>query len=195
MRALVTQHTHTQRTHPPTKHIHTISPREKLNRPQTRRRRDNTEECLDKLRQLRENLGAAAAVAEQVVRRERRKRDIAHTEVELLRIRLRQAHDAKGGDAAPIALQGMVELKVRWWWWGGGGVCGGRGPCSAGVEARGEGARGGERESVCEIQPKPTTHQQQNTHKKNAHTTSRRGSSATARPTSGGRATRCWPTA
>lgn len=60
---------------------HTHRPREKVNRPQTRRRRDNPEECLDKLRQMHDNIRAALAVVCEIIRRERRKRDLMHTEV------------------------------------------------------------------------------------------------------------------
>lgn len=58
---------------PPT----TLRTREKINRPQTRRRRDNSEELLDKLRLLKDNLVSARAIMDEVVRRERRKRDLA----------------------------------------------------------------------------------------------------------------------
>lgn len=51
--------------------------REKINRPQTRRRRDNSEELLDKMRLLKDNLAAARGIMDEVVRRERRKRDLA----------------------------------------------------------------------------------------------------------------------
>lgn len=51
--------------------------REKINRPQTRRRRDNSEELLDKMRLLKDNLAAARSIMDEVVRRERRKRDLA----------------------------------------------------------------------------------------------------------------------
>lgn len=55
----------------------TLRTREKINRPQTRRRRDNSEELLDKLRLLKDNLVSARAIMDEVVRRERRKRDLA----------------------------------------------------------------------------------------------------------------------
>jgi enhancer of polycomb-like protein len=50
--------------------------RERANRPQTRRRRENTDECHEKLRHVRENIHEACAIMAQVCRRERRKRDI-----------------------------------------------------------------------------------------------------------------------
>lgn len=58
-------------------HTHIHRTREKINRPQTRRRRDNSEELLDKMRLLQANLRDAKAIMEEVVRRERRKRDLA----------------------------------------------------------------------------------------------------------------------
>lgn len=58
-----------------------IRPRDKVNRPQTRRRRDNPEECIEKLRQMQENIRAALAIVCEIIRRERRKRDLMHTEV------------------------------------------------------------------------------------------------------------------
>lgn len=51
--------------------------REKINRPQTRRRRDNSDELLDKMRVLKDNLVSARGIMDEVVRRERRKRDLA----------------------------------------------------------------------------------------------------------------------
>lgn len=55
--------------------------RDKVNRPQTRRRRDNSDELMEKLRQLRDNLQGAKQILEEVVRRERRKRDLAVSEL------------------------------------------------------------------------------------------------------------------
>ncbi len=51
-------------------------PRERVNRPQTRRRRENTQDCLDKLRQIRESMLKALELTELLVFREARKRDI-----------------------------------------------------------------------------------------------------------------------
>ena len=48
-------------------------PREKANRPQTRRRRVNDEESLDKMKTLRQNLVKAYEVHEWLTRREARK--------------------------------------------------------------------------------------------------------------------------
>lgn len=48
-------------------------PRDKIHRPQTRRRRENNEESLDKMRTLRTNLVKAYEVHEWLVRREAQK--------------------------------------------------------------------------------------------------------------------------
>ncbi len=63
------------------KRHHPNRPREKVNRPQTRRRRDNPEECVDKLRQMGDNIRGALGIVCEIIRRERRKRDLMHTEV------------------------------------------------------------------------------------------------------------------
>ena len=50
--------------------------REKHRGPQTRRRRENTVGCLDKLRTIRDNLMGAMEVAEMLVLREKKKREM-----------------------------------------------------------------------------------------------------------------------
>ncbi|GBF97060.1 hypothetical protein Rsub_09533 [Raphidocelis subcapitata] len=89
-------------------------PREKVNRPQTRRRRDNPEECMEKLRSMQDNVRAALGIVCEIIRRERRKRDLTHTEVELQRIRVRQRHDPRTNGSLEDAAQfGMAQLKAR----------------------------------------------------------------------------------
>jgi len=51
----------------------TFRPRERVNRPQTRRRRENTEECLDKLRLIYDNIQQAQQLIKFVLKRERKK--------------------------------------------------------------------------------------------------------------------------
>eukprot|EP00879_Flechtneria_rotunda_P016785 GHRR01017568.1.p1 GENE.GHRR01017568.1~~GHRR01017568.1.p1 ORF type:complete len:620 (+),score=238.42 GHRR01017568.1:338-2197(+) len=89
----------------------TFRSREKVNRPQTRRRRDNSDELMEKLRQLRDNLSASKQIMEELVRRERRKRDLACTEVELLRIRYRHWHDKLPHEQ--ISSEGLTNLRER----------------------------------------------------------------------------------
>lgn len=55
---------------------HASRPREKIHRPQTRRRRDNNEESIDKLKTIRANLAATRDLCEAVARREQRKLNI-----------------------------------------------------------------------------------------------------------------------
>lgn len=54
----------------------TCRPRERVHRPQTRRRRENNEDSLDKLRMVRENVLKALDLFEMLVKRERKKRDL-----------------------------------------------------------------------------------------------------------------------
>ena len=51
-------------------------PRERIHRPQTRRRRENNIDSLDKLRMSRENVLKALDIFECLVKRERKKRDL-----------------------------------------------------------------------------------------------------------------------
>ena len=50
-------------------------PRERINRPQTRRRRENNQESWDKLLLMKQNLTKAKEVTELMAKRERKKRD------------------------------------------------------------------------------------------------------------------------
>lgn len=50
--------------------------REKVNRPLTRRRRENTDECLEKLQLIRDNLSQSSSLVAHLVKREQKKRDI-----------------------------------------------------------------------------------------------------------------------
>lgn len=68
-------------------------PREKTNRPQTRRRRENDVQAFHRMRSLRHNLDTARAILEWLQRRERRKRDILACEMEMQAISLRLRHD------------------------------------------------------------------------------------------------------
>lgn len=51
--------------------------REKIHRPQTRRRRENNEDSLDKMQQMRKNIRKAVDLMEHLVRREQKKLNIA----------------------------------------------------------------------------------------------------------------------
>jgi enhancer of polycomb-like protein len=52
-------------------------PREKIHRPQTRRRRENNEDSLEKMQAMRRNLRKAGEALEWVTRREQKKAHLA----------------------------------------------------------------------------------------------------------------------
>ena len=56
--------------------IESCRPRDKIHRPQTRRRRENNEDSLDKMKMMRQNLVKAYEILEWVTRREQRKTHI-----------------------------------------------------------------------------------------------------------------------
>ncbi|KAJ9534946.1 hypothetical protein QJQ45_029617 [Haematococcus lacustris] len=64
---------------------HVFRPRERPNRPLLRRRRENTAECLDKLRHMQASFLRVLQMAELVVLRERKKRDVHHLDMTLQR--------------------------------------------------------------------------------------------------------------
>jgi hypothetical protein len=66
--------------------------RERPNRPQTRRRRENNADSLDKLTMIADNIKMAMELFELIVRRERKKRDLMYVKVDeqQLEIRLKQ---------------------------------------------------------------------------------------------------------
>eukprot|EP00195_Chlamydomonas_chlamydogama_P006076 CAMPEP_0202910272 /NCGR_PEP_ID=MMETSP1392-20130828/51605_1 /ASSEMBLY_ACC=CAM_ASM_000868 /TAXON_ID=225041 /ORGANISM="Chlamydomonas chlamydogama, Strain SAG 11-48b" /LENGTH=482 /DNA_ID=CAMNT_0049600335 /DNA_START=92 /DNA_END=1536 /DNA_ORIENTATION=+ len=70
-------------------------PREKASRPQTRRRRENSAECLEKMRLMRENMLRGLEVTELVLFRERRKRDIHRVDVEMQRFQIILHHQPR----------------------------------------------------------------------------------------------------
>ncbi|KAG2498114.1 hypothetical protein HYH03_003872 [Edaphochlamys debaryana] len=81
-------------------------PRERVNRPQTRRRRENTQDCLDKLRQIRESMLKSLEMTELLTFREARKRDMHRLDVDLHRYQLARHHQ-------PPAALALVEADAR----------------------------------------------------------------------------------
>jgi hypothetical protein len=51
-------------------------PRERLHRPQTRRRRENNEDSLEKMKMIQANVHKGLDLFEMLVKRERKKRDL-----------------------------------------------------------------------------------------------------------------------
>jgi len=70
-------------------------PREKISRPQTRRRRENDVTSYDKLRQLRKSLDISIGVLELVVKREKRKSELLTVEQELQKLQIKLRHEPK----------------------------------------------------------------------------------------------------
>lgn len=78
-------------------------PREKIQRPQTRRRRENDVQGFEKMRQLRRNIDAARQILEVVLRRERRKRDMVLCELEAQALAVAARHEPRA------ALEGLEQ--------------------------------------------------------------------------------------
>lgn len=70
-------------------------PREKISRPQTRRRRENDVTSYDKLRQVRKSLDISIGVLELVLKRERRKNEMIAVEHEIQRLQIKLRHEPK----------------------------------------------------------------------------------------------------
>ncbi|KAK9843485.1 hypothetical protein WJX81_005242 [Elliptochloris bilobata] len=85
-------------------------PREKINRPQTRRRRENNEDSVDKMQAIRRNLKKAWELLEYVTRREERKRNLVYVETDLQQLQIRQRHDPR---QAQEAIEAQYAAAVR----------------------------------------------------------------------------------
>lgn len=79
---------------------HVFRPRERQNRAQTRRRRENNEDSLEKLKMIRNNLIKGLDVFELLVRRERKKRDMVYVETDMYQLQIKQRHEPRGAQEA-----------------------------------------------------------------------------------------------
>ncbi|KAL4429854.1 hypothetical protein ABPG77_010971 [Micractinium sp. CCAP 211/92] len=70
-------------------------PRERIHRPQTRRRRENNADSLEKLRMIRENVLRALDIFECLVKRERKKRDLVYVETDMQQLQIKQRHEPR----------------------------------------------------------------------------------------------------
>jgi enhancer of polycomb-like protein len=75
-------------------------PRERIGRPQTRRRRENNPDSLDKLNLIGENIRTAMSLFELVVRRERKKRDMAYVATDLQQLQIKQRFEPRSTQEA-----------------------------------------------------------------------------------------------
>mmetsp|Transcript_22142 Transcript_22142/g.48595 ORF Transcript_22142/g.48595 Transcript_22142/m.48595 type:complete len:454 (-) Transcript_22142:10-1371(-) len=88
-------------------------PREKISRPQTRRKRENDLVAFEKMQEIRLNMEKGIAVLEAIHKRERRKRDLLAIELELQMMQVRLRHEPRsalhdGVDEATIAALGRT---------------------------------------------------------------------------------------
>ena len=82
-------------------------PRERTHRPQTRRRRENNLDSLDKLNMIQDNIRTALNLFELVVKRERKKRDMTFVVTDFQQLQIKQRHEPR---AAQDAVSGRVLI-------------------------------------------------------------------------------------
>ena len=87
-------------------------PREKISRPQTRRRRENDVSSYDKLRQIRKSVDISIGILELVVKREKRKSELLAVEQELQNLQINLRHEPKSAHEA-IEQKAMDADKKR----------------------------------------------------------------------------------
>ncbi|QDZ24925.1 hypothetical protein HOP50_15g74680 [Chloropicon primus] len=87
-------------------------PREKANRPQTRRRRENNLQSFEKMKELRVNMEMAKELLEWAMKRERRKRDFVCCQCDLQKLKIKLHHDPKSMQEA-IDSEALSAAKSR----------------------------------------------------------------------------------
>ncbi|KAK9817316.1 hypothetical protein WJX72_012553 [[Myrmecia] bisecta] len=70
-------------------------PRERIHRPQTRRRRENNEDSLEKMKAIRANLMKSQELLEWLARREKKKRDLVYVEVDMQQLQIKLKHEPR----------------------------------------------------------------------------------------------------
>ena len=65
-------------------------PREKIHRPQTRRRRENNPDSFERLQTISDNIRMALQLFELVVKRERKKRDMTYVVTDWQQLQIKQ---------------------------------------------------------------------------------------------------------
>lgn len=70
-------------------------PREKIHRPQTRRRRENNLDSYERLQTISENIRMALELFELVVKRERKKRDMTYVVTDWQQVQIKQKFNAR----------------------------------------------------------------------------------------------------
>mmetsp|Transcript_34056 Transcript_34056/g.65059 ORF Transcript_34056/g.65059 Transcript_34056/m.65059 type:complete len:206 (+) Transcript_34056:24-641(+) len=69
-------------------------PREKISRPQTRRKRENDVPTFEKMQEIRRNMQQGMRILDVLAKRERRKRDLVAVEIDIQQAQVRIRHDA-----------------------------------------------------------------------------------------------------
>ncbi|KAK9795202.1 hypothetical protein WJX73_007747 [Symbiochloris irregularis] len=87
-------------------------PREKIHRPQTRRRRENNEDSVDKLKAIRANLAATRDMCEAITRREQRKLNLLFNEIDEQQLHLKLRHEPSSTTDAVMA-EYMAAAKAK----------------------------------------------------------------------------------
>ena len=76
--------------------------RDRPNRPQTRRRRENNADSLEKLNMVGENIKMAIQLFELVAQRERKKRDKVYVAIDEQQLQMRTKHHMKGSSGETV---------------------------------------------------------------------------------------------
>ena len=78
--------------------------RDKIHRPQTRRRRENNVDSYDKLQMISTNIKIALDLFENVVKRERKKRDMTYVVTDWQQLQIKQKFNPKSDQDAVSCL-------------------------------------------------------------------------------------------
>lgn len=93
-------------------------PREKVHRPQTRRRRENNEDSLEKMKMIQANVHKGLDLFEMLVKRERKKRDLVYVETDMQQLQIKLRHESRSmaekleGEYLAAAKRGNVKRPV-----------------------------------------------------------------------------------
>lgn len=79
-------------------------PRERIHRPQTRRRRENNDDSFQRLTTISDNIRMALQLFELVVKRERKKRDMTYAVTDWQQLQVKQKHQPRGEQEAVCIL-------------------------------------------------------------------------------------------
>mmetsp|Transcript_10442 Transcript_10442/g.29715 ORF Transcript_10442/g.29715 Transcript_10442/m.29715 type:complete len:525 (-) Transcript_10442:261-1835(-) len=87
-------------------------PRERVNRPQTRRKRENDMTSYEKMKAMQQNLQSSVELMEQLIRREYKKRDLVNYEVDIQQLQLHLRHELRARHEQ-IEADALAAFKAR----------------------------------------------------------------------------------